>query len=51
MYELLQEEGYADSYLAFTYQARQIEKKLQLSSKEAFIKLLPQKVTLQVDFG
>lgn len=51
MYELLHDEGYAGSYSAFTYQVRQIEEELQLSSKEAFIKLLPQKGTLQVDFG
>lgn len=51
MYELLQEDGYAGSYSAFTYQARLIEEELQLSSTEAFIKLLPQKGTLQVDFG
>lgn len=51
MYELLQEDGYAGSYSAFTYQARLIEEELQLSSTEAFIKLLPRKGTLQVDFG
>ena len=51
MHELLQDEGYTGSYSAFTYQARQIEEELQLSSKEAFIKLLPQRGSLQVDFG
>lgn len=51
MHELLQDEGYTGSYSAFTYQARQIEEELQLISKEAFLKLLPRKGSLQVDFG
>lgn len=51
MHELLCEEGYTGSYSSFTYQTRQIEDELGLNKKEAFLKLLPLKSSLQVDFG
>lgn len=51
MYELLKEEGYTGSYSAFTYQVRVIEKELEISNKEAFLKLDYGGGVLQVDFG
>ena len=51
MHELLCEEGYAGSYQAFTYLTRQIENELDLNSPEGFLKLIPLKGSMQVDFG
>jgi transposase len=51
MHELLCDEGYRGSYSSFTYQTRQIEDKLGINRNEAFLKLLPLKGSLQVDFG
>lgn len=51
MYDLMKEEGYTGSYSSFTYQIREIEEELNLSTKEAFLKLDHPKGVLQVDFG
>ncbi len=37
--------------LAFTHQDRRLEEELLISTKESFIKLTPQKGSLEVDFG
>lgn len=51
MHELLQEDGYEGGYSSFTYLVRKIEEELGIQNREAFLKLLPGKGTLQVDFG
>lgn len=51
MHQLLLEEGYRGSYSSFTYQARQIENELGINQNEAFLKLIPLKGSMQVDFG
>lgn len=51
MHELLCEEGYTGSYSSFTYQTRQIEDELGLNTKDAYLKLIPLKGSMQVDFG
>lgn len=51
MFELMTEEGYQGSYSAFTYEVRKIEEELNLSNKEAFIKLDHLPGVMQVDFG
>jgi len=51
MYEMVCEEGYKGAYSAFTYQVRKIEEELNLSKKEAFLKLDHPKGVMQVDFG
>ena len=51
MYELIKAEGYAGSYSAFTFIVRKIEEELNISQKEAYLKLEPEKGSMQVDFG
>lgn len=51
MYELLCEDGYTGSYSSFTYQTRKAEDELGLNAKEAYLKLLPLRGSMQVDFG
>ena len=51
MHTLLCQEGYKGSYSSFTYQARKAEEQLDLNVKEAYLKLIPLKGSLQVDFG
>jgi transposase len=51
MHELIKAEGYAGSYSAFTFIVRKIEEELNLSQKEAYLKLEPAKGSMQVDFG
>ena len=51
LYALIKEEGYTGSYEAFTWQVRQIEEEQNHTTKEAFVKLLPFRSHLQVDFG
>ncbi len=51
MHELMTEEGYQGSYSAFTYEVRKIEEELNISNKEAFLKLDHLPGVMQVDFG
>lgn len=51
MFELITDEGYQGSYSSFTYIARKIEEELDISSKEAYLKLEHSLGVMQVDFG
>lgn len=51
MYKDLVKEGYTGTYSTFTWQARKVEQELGIGQSEAFLKLLPLKGSMQVDFG
>lgn len=51
MFHLLKDEGYAGKYSAFTEMVRRIERDMYTGVDDAFVKLVPLKGTMQVDFG
>lgn len=51
MFQLVKDEGYEGKYSAFTEMVRKIEKDMYTGVNDAFIKLVPLKGTMQVDFG